>query len=374
MGRHHVRRPCRRSGTGQVAAGAAPSRWSVGLVLVAAGAVSGALLTGWAGMAAGATGGGAPLAFIPAAEAVVVSAAPLRAAPGSGGVVGRIRPGEEIDVGGRVRYRAGLTEARAYWIRSHGTVGFVPEGAVAVTGAPPPDIDWRGLSGRDFARLRVVAAPAAPGAGDDDGFTGDLGFTGNATVAIPWLPEAVDAWRPVIDAAAARHGVSPDLVAIIVLLESGGNPSARSPSGAVGLMQVMPATARDVAARRGWDTFTEAALGDPGPNVDIGTWYLADQLRSFAGHGLDEAARVGLGAAAYNGGPGHLLAHLDGAPLAAEARDYRQWVVGMWRERDQASSPTYRRWLAAGGWRLVAAASVSQVAMRPPPGAGALSP
>ena len=59
-------------------------------------------------------------------------------------------------------------------------------------------------------------------------------------------------------------------------------------------------------------------------------------------------------AAAYNGGPNALRRHLeDAGTLSDQTTRYRYWVGGMWRERHQRDSPTYREWLAAGGQLLV---------------------
>lgn len=175
-------------------------------------------------------------------------------------------------------------------------------------------------------------------------------------VSIAWLPPTVGRWASEIEAAAARHGIDPNLLAIITLVESGGNPNAVSPSGAIGLVQVMPATALDIARQRG------VALGDqtnPVTNLDFGAWYLAAQLRAFGQRDdPDWRTSVDRAAAAYNGGPGSVRRWLAGGSLPAEAQRYRTYVTGMWAERALASSPMYERWLAAGGSALVAAADV----------------
>jgi hypothetical protein len=193
-------------------------------------------------------------------------------------------------------------------------------------------------------------------------------------LGIPWLPESVAAWSPQILAAAERHQVAPELVAIVALVESGGHPEAVSPSGAVGLMQVMPATATDIARHRGMSD-AEPDLRDPGLNLDFGAWYLADQLKRF-GRTPDEdwEQSVAFAAAAYNGGPGSVQRHVSsGDPLPAETERYRAWVLGMWRERRSSHSQTFQDWLAAGGWRLVDAASASTLAMAAAGGPNAAS-
>lgn len=107
----------------------------------------------------------------------------------------------------------------------------------------------------------------------------------------------------VIRQQSARHGVSERLVKAVVMAESAGNPQAVSPAGAVGLMQLMPGTAR--------------ALGvdprDPEQNVDGGIRYLKDMARQF--DSLDDVL------AAYNAGPGAVQRH-RGIPPYKETQEY----------------------------------------------------
>ena len=174
------------------------------------------------------------------------------------------------------------------------------------------------------------------------------------TIDIPWLPETVRPWEAELLAAGARWGVDPELLAIVMLVESGGNPAAISPAGAVGLMQVMPATAGDIARLRGLSAPGVAALAVPATNIDYGAWYLARQLASFgSADDPDWQRSVELAAVAYNGGPGSAASWLRGGFVPHEARRYRVWVGGMWSERRDGASPTYQRWLAAGGGYLV---------------------
>jgi hypothetical protein len=165
-----------------------------------------------------------------------------------------------------------------------------------------------------------------------------------ASLSIPWLPPAVDRWKPALADAARHHGVSPELLAIVMLIESQGDPAAHSPGGAIGLMQVMPATAAEIAAERHLDDYSEARLWEPAYNLDFGAWYLAEQLDSFGSLG-DRA--VALAAVAYNAGPKRARAYLKSesdAALFEETRRYRDLVVGMWQERELAESNTFAAW------------------------------
>lgn len=94
-------------------------------------------------------------------------------------------------------------------------------------------------------------------------------------------------WQPQIEAAAAKYNVDPALIAAIIQAESGGNPGAISPVGAIGLMQLMPGTAQDL----GVNPF------DPVQNIDGGTHYISILLKSYS---MQEAI------AAYNCGSGNV--------------------------------------------------------------------
>lgn len=175
--------------------------------------------------------------------------------------------------------------------------------------------------------------------------------------SIPWLPPAVARHARIIDEASVRHGVDANLLAVVILVESGGDPGARSPAGAAGLMQIMPKTGAEIAARLGI-AFDEQRLYEPAYNVELGAFYLGEQVRRFW-TGRAEAT-VAYAAGAYNGGPGRMRRHLEaGARLPEETARYQSWVAGMWRERFMPRSATFAAWQDAGGRRLLASQSVA---------------
>ncbi len=96
-----------------------------------------------------------------------------------------------------------------------------------------------------------------------------------------------------------RHKVSPYLVAAIINAESGWKPQRRSSAGAVGLMQVMPATARDLGRRGSVDAtrFPVANLSDPRVNIEYGTAYVRYLVGRY--HEIETVL------AAYNAGLRH---------------------------------------------------------------------
>ncbi len=116
-----------------------------------------------------------------------------------------------------------------------------------------------------------------------------------------------------IEAAAARHGVDPNLVRAIVKVESNFNPRARSRKGAMGLMQLMPATARSLQVSNPFD---------PEQNVEGGVRHLKGLLQSYNGD-------VALSLAAYNAGAG-AVARSGGVPPYRETRNYVRQITQLY--------------------------------------------
>lgn len=90
------------------------------------------------------------------------------------------------------------------------------------------------------------------------------------------------AYEHIIRGHAANHGLDPALLAAVVYVESRFDPHAESSAGAIGLMQLLPDTARGIAARTAGDRFVVNDLHDPEINVRYGSWYL-DHLRARYG-------------------------------------------------------------------------------------------
>jgi len=105
-------------------------------------------------------------------------------------------------------------------------------------------------------------------------------------------------YRELLERLAAHKGLDPDLVDAVVHAESGRRAAVVSPKGAVGLMQLMPATAREVGVWIGMEEVSDAMLRDPEVNLRLGVEYL--------GWLVDRFGSLELALAAYNAGPGRV--------------------------------------------------------------------
>jgi soluble lytic murein transglycosylase-like protein len=125
-----------------------------------------------------------------------------------------------------------------------------------------------------------------------------------------------------INQAAAQHHVDPSLVRSVVKVESNFNPNAVSPKGAMGLMQLMPSTARSLNVSNPFD---------PQQNVDAGVRHLRKLLDSYGGD-------VRLSLAAYNAGSG-AVARSAGVPHFRETQDYVRRITTLY---NSGSEPLFR--------------------------------
>ena len=131
---------------------------------------------------------------------------------------------------------------------------------------------------------------------------------------------------PMIERHAFARGLDPRLVRAVVQAESGYNPFAVSSKGAQGLMQLMPATARELAVESPFD---------PAENLRGGTEYLRRMIERFDG-------RIEWAVAAYNAGPG-AVERFGGIPPYAETRAYVERVLTLWRAGTAAPAAPARR-------------------------------
>jgi len=174
----------------------------------------------------------------------------------------------------------------------------------------------------------------------------------NAGITASWIPPTVRHWSPTINQMAKKYDIDPNLVAIIMTMESGGDPKAKSGAGAVGLMQITPLTAEDIAARRLKEPVKKYDLTNPTTNVEFGVAYLAYVRGLFgtASQGPSWNNTVELIGAGYNGGPGAAESLEAGKGLSdTQTVVYSRDAFNMWRERHTGDSLTFDRWKERGG-------------------------
>ncbi|VVE87775.1 lytic transglycosylase domain-containing protein [Pandoraea bronchicola] len=129
---------------------------------------------------------------------------------------------------------------------------------------------------------------------------------------------------PVIAQAAQRFQVDAALLKAVIAAESGFDSAAVSPKGAVGLMQVLPATGERYGVRADARRTVADKLTDPRINVLTGARYLRDLQARYPD-------RLELVLASYNAGEGAVARHADQIPPYAETRDYVAAVLELYR-------------------------------------------
>ena len=123
-----------------------------------------------------------------------------------------------------------------------------------------------------------------------------------------------------VDYYASYYQVDPILIRLIMEQESGFDPLALSPAGAIGLMQLMPDTAWVLGVEDPWD---------PEENIEGGVRYFADQVDRFG--------QIDLALAAYNAGPG-AVEKWGGVPPYPETVDYVSKILGRYAAETEAAA------------------------------------
>lgn len=137
--------------------------------------------------------------------------------------------------------------------------------------------------------------------------------------------------RDVLYQCAGDYKLDPLLVAAVISVESSFNPVATSPKQAMGLMQIMPATAYELAAELGMAVVNEEEFYDPDVNIRLGYYYLAKLSREFNGNMIFALAAYNAGltnaktwAKAYHGEPDQVV--IRSIPFA-ETRGFIRGVL-----------------------------------------------
>ncbi len=197
--------------------------------------------------------------------------------------------------------------------------------AAAMAGAAHAEV-WAYVDGGGVAhvaphqvdsRYRRVLGDAPGGSGTE----AVAGKTDRADGLLLWLEIApeVKALAPLLREAAVAHGVDEELLKAVITVESGFNARAVSPRGAIGLMQITPATGDRYATPAERRVPAQTRLLDPRVNVHTGARMLADLIRRHGG--------IDIALAAWNAGEGTLRRHGGKLPAIAETRAHVQLVL-----------------------------------------------
>ena len=163
----------------------------------------------------------------------------------------------------------------------------------------------------DRGLITKIAPDEVPYLAPDDQAAGGTNEAAPPMVASSALAAKTD-FDPIIESAATRHDIDARIVKAVIQVESAFQPRARSSKGAMGLMQLMPKTARQYQARNPYD---------PVSNIEAGTRYLRQLLNEF---------ELPLALAAYNAGEG-AVRRFGGIPPYAETQAYVTKVLGLLR-------------------------------------------
>ncbi len=129
--------------------------------------------------------------------------------------------------------------------------------------------------------------------------------------------------QPLLRDASRQHGIDYELLKALIVAESGFDAQAVSPKGAIGLMQVMPATAERWGVRGDRTLPIERKLADPQVNVRTGTRYLRHLIDLFPG-------QLDLALAAYNAGEGAVQRAGNRIPPFRETQNYVRTVMQLY--------------------------------------------
>lgn len=143
-----------------------------------------------------------------------------------------------------------------------------------------------------------------------------LGRVHSKESALP--PDGSEWIDKIVEQVASQHSVDPNLVRAIIKVESNFNPHAVSRKGAIGLMQLMPTTAKSLNVRNPYD---------PAQNVDAGVRHFKELLDSYNGN-------VELSLAAYNAGEG-AVRRSRGIPKYSETQNYVKRITGIYGSKTE---------------------------------------
>lgn len=173
--------------------------------------------------------------------------------------------------------------------------------------------------------------------------------------------------RHLIHEASVTHGIDYELLQAVIATESGFNPRAVSPKGAIGLMQLIPPTAARYGVKDDKDSLAEKKLTDPEINIRAGSRYLNHLITLFPG-------QIELAIAAYNAGEGAVKRAGNKIPDYPETQNYVRTVMQLYQNlKPQSglgvmpvSASAGREMLPAGRMRADRSASSTEPPPLPP--------
>jgi soluble lytic murein transglycosylase-like protein len=180
-------------------------------------------------------------------------------------------------------------------------------------------------------------------------------------LAIAWLPDTVKRWQPKIEKYSDEYDIDPNLMAIMMTVESGGDPNADS-GVARGLMQITDPTAEDINNRimAPEKKKAEYDLRDPDTSMEFAAAYISQLIAQYGA--ADQAPTwdetVTVVSAGYNGGYVAANLYRDEQWQGLEKYDrqtfnYARYVRTMWQERHDPLSFSYRHWFDTGNGKAL---------------------
>jgi cell wall-associated NlpC family hydrolase/soluble lytic murein transglycosylase-like protein len=209
---------------------------------------------------------------------------------------------------------AGLTSSGLSSAGISSSAGLLSSGLLS-TGSPALSQSAAASLWAAVAASSANVAQARAASGPTGSVTGPTATAGSSSVSAPSGSAGSTVSGPyseLFTAAGRKYGVDPALLSAVAKAESGYRPDARSPAGALGLMQIMPGTARSLKV----DPLS------PTQAVD-------GAARLLSGYLKDNSGRVDLALASYNAGPGAVKRY-GGVPPYSETRTYIQRVTHNW--------------------------------------------
>ena len=151
----------------------------------------------------------------------------------------------------------------------------------------------------ESSSMPAASSYARTRTGENSGGSGSGGGSGLGSIN-----EQMDQWDDLIIEMANKYGMDPALIKAVMYQESGGDPNATSPVGAMGLMQLMPGTAAEVASQLGWSSYDPYNAEQ---SIEMGTYYLANLISTYDLEADTLEGTYANGLAAYNWGIGNYL-------------------------------------------------------------------